>query len=141
MNNQKHSAAPPTADNRTCAMAHRPDYISQAVSNPPQNRAPWYINTAPSYAGVFFWIAFYQSIGGSTIRHAGLGVCLVALVAAGLLCYVLYYLAPAMLGMKSGYPLYVIGSSTFGRTGGIYSAGTTDGLCANWLVRGRYVPR
>jgi len=128
VNNQKHSAAPPTADNRTCGMAHRPDYISQAVSNPPQNRAPWYINTAPSYAGVFFWIAFYQSIGGSTIRHAGLGVCLVALVAAGLLCYVLYYLAPAMLGMKSGYPLYVIGSSTFGRTGGYIVPGLLMGF-------------
>jgi cytosine permease len=99
-------------------MNQSPSYISQAVSNPPQNRAPWYTNTAPSYAGVFLWIAFYQSIGEKTISHAGLGVCFAALMVAAALCYVLYYFAPAMLGMKSGYPLYVVASSTFGTIGG-----------------------
>ncbi len=98
-------------------MNQRPSYILQVVSNPPQNRAPWYTNTAPSYAGVFLWIAFYQSIGEKTISHAGLGVCFAALMIAAVLCYVLYYFASAMLGMKSGYPLYVIASSTFGTIG------------------------
>ena len=134
MNSQKHSALSPTADGRTSAIDHYPDYIAKAVSNPPQNRAPWYMNTAPSYAGVFLWIAFYQSIGERTIRHAGLGVCFAALVVAALLCYALYYLASAMLGMKSGYPLYVLGSSTFGAKGGYMVPGLLMGcLQIGWF--------
>lgn len=135
MNNQKHSVASPAKDGGAATMTHRPDYIAQAVSNPPRKRAPWYMNTAPSYAGVFLWIAFYQSIGDSTIRHAGLGVCLGALIVASLLCYALYYLAPAMLGMKSGYPLYVIGSSTFGTSGGYLVPGLLMGfLQIGWFA-------
>ena len=30
-----------------------PDYIAKATPNPASNRAPWYVNTAPSYAGIF----------------------------------------------------------------------------------------
>ncbi|MEO8737897.1 MAG: hypothetical protein ABI380_15325 [Edaphobacter sp.] len=109
-------------------MSQRPSYLLQAVSNPPQNRAPWYTNTAPSYAGVFLWIVFYQSIGENTISHAGLGVCFAALMIAAVLCYVLYYFAPAMLGMKTGYPLYVIASSTFGTIGAYAVPGLLMGL-------------
>ena len=39
-------------------------YIAKAVPNPQSNRAPWYVNTAPSYAAVFPWICFYQSLEG-----------------------------------------------------------------------------
>src|SRR5580698_6416676 len=105
-----------------------PDYISKAVPNPASNRAPWYSNTAPSYAGIFLWIAFYISIAKDTIPHAGLGLCVAAIVVAGLLCYALYYYAPAMLGMKTGFPLYVVGSSTFGTTGGYLMPGILMGL-------------
>ncbi len=105
-----------------------PPYLAKAVSNPAANRAPWYTNTAPSYAGIFLWIAFYNAIAANTITQAGLGVCLIALVVAGLLSYGLYYLAPAMLGMKTGYPLYVVGSSTFGTTGGYLMPGLLMGL-------------
>ncbi|MEO6802227.1 MAG: cytosine permease [Granulicella sp.] len=109
-------------------MSQRPSYLVKAVSNPLQNRAPWYTNTAPSYAGVFLWIAFYQSIGEGTISRAGLGVCFAALVIAAALCYILYYFAPAMLGMKSGYPLYVVASSTFGTVGAYAVPGLLMGL-------------
>ena len=109
-------------------MARYPDYISSARPVPPQSRAPWYTNTAPSYAGVFLWIAFYQSIGAQTIRHAGVAVCLAGLVAAGLLCHFLYYLVPALLGMKTGYPLYVVASSTFGTSGAYAMPGLLMGF-------------
>ena len=105
-----------------------PDYISKAVPNPASNRGPWYANTAPSYAGIFLWIAFYLSIARDTIPHAGLGLCIAAIVVAGLLSYALYYYAPAMLGMKTGYPLYVVGSSTFGTAGGYVMPGLLMGL-------------
>ncbi len=38
------------------------------------------------------------------------------------------YYAPAMLGMKTGFPLYVVGSSTFGTTGGYVMPGLLMGL-------------
>jgi cytosine permease len=105
-----------------------PDYIAKAVPNPRGNRGPWYANTAPSYAGIFLWIAFYRSMAGDTLAHGGLAVCFAGLIAAGLLCHFLYYLAPAMLGMKTGLPLYVVGSSTFGTVGGYLMPGILMGL-------------
>ena len=105
-----------------------PDYLAKATPNPPANRAPWYKNTAPSYAGIFLWVAFYQSISQGTLERASPGLCIAALVVAGLLSYGLYYYVPAMLGMKTGYPLYVVGSSTFGTTGAYVMPGLLMGL-------------
>ncbi len=116
-----------------------PDYLSKAVPNPVSNRAPWYKNTAPSYAGVFLWIAFYNSIAAGTITRGTLTVCLLALAAAGLLSYALYYYVPAILGMKTGYPLYVVGSSTFGTRGGYAMPGLLMGLLqVGWLAVGTF---
>ncbi len=109
-------------------MSNLPAYIERAVPNPVANRAPWYKNTAPSYTGIFLWIAFYQTMANGTITHASPLFCIVALVIAGLLCYALYYYAPAMLGMQTGYPLYVVGSSTFGTAGGYIMPGLLMGL-------------
>lgn len=112
-----------------------PDYIAKAVPNPKEKRAPWYVNTAPSYAGVFLWVVFYQTIADGTVSRAGLPLCLLALAVAGLLSYALYYYAPAMLGMKTGYPLYVVGSSTFGTHGGYLMPGLLMGvLQVGWFA-------
>jgi cytosine permease len=105
-----------------------PDYISKAVPNPAEKRAPWYVNTAPAYAGIFLWVAFYRSLADGTLNYGSLAVCAAGLVFASVLCYLLYYKAPAMLGMKTGYPLYVVGSSTFGTTGGYLMPGLLMGL-------------
>ena len=105
-----------------------PDYIAKAVPNPAEKRAPWYANTAPSYAGIFLWIAFYRSMADGTLNRGGLLICLGGLVFAAALCYLFYYRAPAMLGMKTGFPLYVIGSSTFGTKGGYLMPGLLMGL-------------
>jgi len=105
-----------------------PDYISKAVPNPADKRAPWYANTAPAYAGIFLWVAFYRQLAAGTLNYGGLAVCLAGLVFAAILCYLLYYLAPAMLGMKTGFPLYVIGSSTFGTAGGYLMPGLLMGV-------------
>src|SRR4051812_20037523 len=117
-----------------------PDYLSKAVPNPQRNRKPWYANTAPTYAGIFLWIAFYKEIAGSTLTHAGVGVCLAGLVVAGLLCHFLYYLVPGILGMKTGYPLYVVGSSTFGTAGGYVMPGLLMGLLqVGWFAVGTFI--
>jgi cytosine permease len=117
-----------------------PDYIAKSVPNPTNKRAPWYVNTAPTYAGVFLWIGFYQSIGEGTLARASALWCLLALAVAGVLSYALYYYAPAMLGMKTGLPLYVVGSSTFGTRGGYLMPGLLMGvLQIGWFAVSTYL--
>jgi cytosine permease len=116
-----------------------PDYVKASVPNPPSNRGPWYKNTAPSYAGIFLWVAFYLGLAGPTISQASLGVSLLGLFVAGLLCFVLYYYSPAMLGMQTGRPLYVVGSSTFGTAGGYVMPGLLMGvLQLGWFAVATY---
>jgi cytosine permease len=117
-----------------------PDYIAKAVPNPAEKRAPWYANTAPSYAGIFLWIAFYKSMADGTLNRGGLLICLGGLVFAAALCYLFYYRAPAMLGMKTGFPLYVIGSSTFGTKGGYLMPGLLMGLLqVGWFAVATFI--
>src|SRR5438874_1823211 len=73
-----------------------PNYIAKAVPNPGSNRAPWYRNTAPTYAGVFLWIVFYREIAAGTLDRANPAVCLAALVVAGVINYGLFYYVPAL---------------------------------------------
>jgi cytosine permease len=116
-----------------------PAYLSQAKPNPVANRAPWFLNTAPSYAGVFLWIAFYQSMAEGTVDRAPWYVLVGALALAGILSYALYYFVPAMLGMRTGYPLYVVGSSTFGTSGGYLMPGLLMGLLQiGWFAVGTF---
>lgn len=111
-----------------------PDYITKTVPRPASARGAWYTNTAPTYAGIFLWIGFYEAIASGTLNTAGLGTSLLALCVAALLCFALYYYAPAMLGMKTGLPLYVIGSSTFGSRGGYLIPGLLMGaLQVGWF--------
>jgi cytosine permease len=116
-----------------------PDYIAKTAPNPPSNRGPWYVNTAPTYAGIFLWVAFYQSLAAGVVGRAGIHVILLSLAVAGLLSFVLYYYAPAMFGMKTGLPLYVVGSSTFGTAGGYIMPGLLMGLLQiGWFAVGTF---
>ncbi len=105
-----------------------PDYVRASVPNSLANRAPWYKNTFPSYAGIFLWVGFYLGLARPTISHASVGVCLIGLLVAGFLCFGLYYYVPGMLGMQTGRPLYVVGTSTFGTLGGYLMPGLLMGL-------------
>ena len=109
-----------------------PSYISGATPNPKANRAPWYKNIAPTYAGIFLWFVFWQdavnapSQGG--LLSCGVGWAFLSLVIAALVCHFLFYLVPGMLGMKTGLPLYIVGTSTFGAQGGFFLPGFLMGL-------------
>ncbi len=117
-----------------------PGYISKAVPNPISNRAPWYKNTAPTYAGVFLWVVFYREIAAGTLDRAGVGLSLLALLVAGLISYALFYRIPGMLGMRTGFPLYVVGSSTFGAQGGYLMPGLLMGLLqVGWMSVNAFV--
>jgi cytosine permease len=64
----------------------------------------------------------------------GLGVALLGLVVAALICHFLFYLVPGLLGMKTGLPLYIVGTSTFGAAGGFIMPGFLMGVLQfGWL--------
>ncbi|MHC4546040.1 MAG: cytosine permease [Planctomycetota bacterium] len=112
-----------------------PSYLSMAKPNPAENRAPWYKGTAPVYAGIFLWVVFYMEIAKGTLSQAGLGLSLLGLVIAALICHFLFYLVPGLYGVKTGYPLYVVGSSTYGTQGGFLLPGLLMGLLQfGWLA-------
>ena len=106
-----------------------PGYITSAVPNSKSNRAPWYKNTAPTYAGIFLWFVFWDPVtsGGQGLA-AGLPIALVGLVLAALACHFLFYMVPGLLGMKTGLPLYIVGTSTFGASGGFLMPGFLMGV-------------
>jgi cytosine permease len=105
-----------------------PQYVGRSVPVPLSRRVPWYKSTFPTYAGIFLWVGFYLKLAEPTIAYADISVCLWGLLVAGLLCFALYYYVPAMLGMQTGHPLYVVGTSTFGTTGGYLIPGLMMGL-------------
>jgi len=117
-----------------------PDYVSMAKPNPASNRAPWYKNTAPTYAGIFLWFVFWSqapSGGGASpggVLSQGVGVALLGLVVAAILCHALFYMVPGLLGLKTGLPLYVVGTSTYGVQGGFLMPGFLMGVLQfGWL--------
>src|SRR5512137_1130519 len=124
---------------RTQSVSQLPGYITSAVPNPKDNRAPWYKNTAPTYAGIFLWFVFWQDAAkagapGGTLAQ-GVGWALLSLVIAAFVCHFLFYMVPGLLGMKTGLPLYIVGTSTFGALGGFILPGFLMGLLQfGWLA-------
>jgi cytosine permease len=115
-----------------------PAYLALAKPNPTTSRAPWYTNTAPAYFGILMWIAFYDKLGTS-LTLSGMGGALVGLVAAALICHFLFHYVFGVLGMRTGLPLYVVGSSTFGTKGGYVFPGVFMGLLQiGWYSVGTY---
>jgi cytosine permease len=129
-NDQRTTMSTPT----TTSPSQLPDYIASAKPNPPSNRAPWFKNTAPTYAGIFLWFIFWDSIAGKALATGGLGATLLGILLGALICHFLFYLVPGLLGLKTGLPLYVVGTSTFGAIGGLLMPGLLMGVLQfGWL--------
>lgn len=129
--------------------ANLPDYVASAKPVPLSARAPWYLNTAQTYAGIMLWFVFWNEVPGGSMLSAGkpysefaggtlaqgLGIALLAVVVAALICHFLFYLVPGMLGLKTGLPLYIVGTSTYGVQGGFLLPGFLMGLLQyGWLA-------
>ncbi|HTU18929.1 MAG TPA: hypothetical protein VMG10_12790 [Gemmataceae bacterium] len=125
-------------DTSTAASSSLPTYLQAAKPNPIGNRAPWYKNTAPTYAGIFLWFVFWDQIAYSRdggLDRGGLGMALAGVLLGGLICHFLFYLVPGLFGMKTGLPLYIVGTSTFGSIGGLLMPGFLMGLLQfGWLA-------
>lgn len=115
-----------------------PSYITSATPLGRDKRAPWFKNVAPTYAGIFLWFVFWQDAAqaptpGGTLAQ-GVGWALISLVLAALVCHFLFYLVPGLLGSKTGLPLYIVGTSTFGAQGGFIMPGFLMGILQfGWL--------
>jgi len=119
-------------------MASLPNYVAAAKPLPMDKRAAWYKTTAQTYAGIMLWFAFWQTmvwphrpgeagtLGGRLA--AGILPVLAGIVVAALICHFLFYLVPGLLGMKTGLPLYIVGTSTYGVQGGFVMPGFVMGL-------------
>lgn len=115
-----------------------PDYVAAARPVPQANRAAWYKNVAQTYAGVMLWYVFWRGLAGAGgfggSLAAGIWPPLLAILLGGLICHFLFYLVPGLLGMSTGLPLYVVGTSTYGARGGLYMPGLLMGLLQfGWL--------
>lgn len=123
-----------------------PDYVASAQPVPKENRMPWFKSTAQTYAGIMLWFVFWMSVPASSttptpggILAHGLGVALLGVVLAGFICHFASYWAPAMMGMKTGLPLAVVGTSTYGVQGGFLMPGFFMGILQfGWLAVNAY---
>jgi cytosine permease len=98
--------------------ADLPPPLQAALDSPVLERRGWQA-AAPTYIALFLWVVFFDQLGRRTLAIGGLAWSVLGAAAAGLLCYLLLYLVPAHWGQKTGRPLTVLGSSTFGATGTI----------------------
>jgi len=115
-----------------------PAYIATASPNPASNRAAWNKNTAPTYAGIFLWFVFWMGstnapFAGGVLSH-GVWAAVLSLAFAALLCHAFYYVVLGIIGQKTGFPLYIVGTSTFGAKGGFILPGFLMGVLQfGWL--------
>ena len=111
-----------------------PSYITSATPNPPDKRAAWYKNTAPTYAGIFLWFAFWDPMSENGLSPGSLGATLLGIVLGALICHFLFFLVPGRLGQQTGLPLYIVGTSTFGAMGSLIMPGFLMGILQfGWL--------
>ena len=50
-------------------MSSLPSYVAAAKPVPAANRAAWYKNVAPTYAGIMLWFVFWQKIAVGETRN------------------------------------------------------------------------
>jgi len=118
-----------------------PDYLASAQPVPKSGRAPWSKGIAPGYAGVMLWFVFWmgltQCCGGNagTVFSHGVMLPILALALAALVCFAFYYVVLGLIGQRTGLPLYIVGTSTFGAKGGFILPGLLMGLLQfGWLA-------
>ncbi len=126
-------------------MASLPSYVAAAQPVPKDKRAPWFKTTAQTYAGIMLWFVFWESVPtsgaagfgwnpgarhrDSDYRRHNRGVDLPLPL----------FLAPGLLGMKTGLPLAVVGTSTYGVQGGFLMPGFFMGVLQfGWLAVNAY---
>ena len=118
-------------------MASLPSYLTSATPVPLADRASWSRTVMPIYFTVVIWFVFWQDIIVAGVREYGPPGGMIAsgfmpaffgIALAAAICHFLLYMAPAQLGMRTGLPLTIVASSTYGAHGGRLLPGLLVGL-------------
>jgi len=104
-----------------------PSYLASAKPVPKSARTAGLMTTGAAFAGIYLWIAYYDKLGNA-LPLGNLGSVILGVIIGGGLSFGLYYIFSGMWGMKTGLPLYVVGSSTFGTKGGYFLPGIFMGV-------------
>ena len=124
-------------------MTNLPTYLAEARPVPAADRAPWYKTIAPTYIGIMLWYVFWGGLGNGGQQQPPPGGVLVnyffypflGMAIAAIICHFFFYLTPGLLGMRTGMPLCVVGTSTFGAQGGRFLPGLLMALIQlGWLA-------
>ncbi len=109
-------------------------YLTKTRPNPPTNRTPWHLQALPCLAALFLCVVYYQELAAGSIDRAPFGTVFLGLATGALASHFLLFLIPGALGMQTGYPAGVLGSSTFGSRGGLIVPGPVIALVLSaWL--------
>ena len=74
-----------------------PSYIANAKPNSASNRAAWFKNTAPAYAGILLWFVFWTMVKSDSLVH-GLAMPIIAVIVGALVCHFFFYLTAGLFG-------------------------------------------
>jgi len=121
----------PVAD-RSLAIAEPttclPPILRTEHESVPLARGPWYKTIAPAYLGIFVWAPYFDSLWIGALPRFELRWSVALAVTASVLCYVLLFLVPASWGFRTGRPLGLVASSTFGTVGSEWITGIVIGV-------------
>lgn len=127
------------ASNGDPVAAALPASLQPATSDVPIKRRSWEHTIAPHYIGLFLWIVYFDTLGARAVPMAGIVWPFLGAAVAAVLCYQLLYYVPAVWGWRTGRPLTVLATSTFGVNGSFWLTGIVFGLAqVVWLAVATY---
>jgi cytosine permease len=93
------------------------------LNGPALERKGWQQELAPAFIGLFFWVVFFDQIPSEALSLAGVAWGVLGAALGSVLAYQFLYYVPAMWGTRTGRPLAVVATSTFGVSGATYVPG------------------
>ncbi len=101
-------------------MPDHPDWppsVRAAMASPALERKGWQKSLGPSLIGLFLWIGFFDQIPRETVGRSGLAWPVLGSAVGGILGYLLLFRVPTLWTYRTGRPLAVVFTSTFGIRG------------------------
>ncbi len=87
------------------------------MASPVLERKGWQQSLGPSLIGLFLWIGFFDQIPRETVGRSALAWPVLGSAAGGILGYLLLYRVPTLWTFRTGRPLAIVFTSTFGIRG------------------------
>ena len=107
-----------------------PPILNAEQASAPLAGGPWYVTILPTYLGIFVWAPFFDSLWIGDLAQFGLVWLICRAVLGALLCYALFYLVPASLGLRCRKPIGLVAAATFGTIGSEWITGVAVGLAS-----------